>query len=45
MTLYVFNALNEHEKGDATWDGVFIGERRDEKHNILLSVFLDKQYE
>lgn len=36
MTLYQFNALDEMEQAEAVWDGVFIGNREDEEHNILL---------
>ena len=36
MTLYEFNALDEMEQAEAVWDGVHIGERWDEEHNILL---------
>jgi hypothetical protein len=36
MTLYQFNALNEIEQAEAVWDGVFVGDREDEEHRILL---------
>jgi hypothetical protein len=35
MTLYQFNSLDEMEQAEAVWDGVHIGERWDEEHNIL----------
>lgn len=43
MTLYEFNALDEMEQAEAVWDGVHIGERFDEEHNILL-YHIDKFY-
>lgn len=36
MTLYQFNALDEMEQAEAVWSGTHIGDRQDEKHNILL---------
>jgi hypothetical protein len=36
MTLYEFNALNEMEQAEAVWDGVFVADREDEQHKILL---------
>jgi len=43
MTLYHFNQLDEMEQAEAVWDGVQIGERFDEEHNILLYQ-IDKFY-
>jgi hypothetical protein len=34
MTLYEFNALDEMEQAEAIWDGVFIGDRKDDEHRI-----------
>ena len=36
MTLYEFNQLDEMEQAEAVWDGVFIGDREDAEHKILL---------
>ena len=36
MTLYQFIALDEMEQAEAVWDGVFIADREDEEHKILL---------
>ena len=36
MTLYEFNALDEMEQAEAVWDGVFLGDRKDAEHRILL---------
>lgn len=36
MTLYEFNALDEMEQAEAVWDGVFLGDRKDDEHRILL---------
>ncbi|KAA9038734.1 hypothetical protein FW778_14415 [Ginsengibacter hankyongi] len=36
MTLYEFNALDEMEQAEAVWDSVFIADREDSEHNILL---------
>lgn len=37
MTLYEFNATDEMEQPEAVWDGVHIGERWDEEHNIYFT--------
>jgi len=52
MTLYQFLQLDEAEQAEAIWDGVFIGDREDEEHKILLyqidgfyvEVFYNKEY-
>lgn len=36
MTLYQFNALKEVEQAEAVWNGVFVADREDEEHRILL---------
>ena len=36
MTLYEFNGLDEMEQAEAVWDGVFVADREDEEHRILL---------
>jgi hypothetical protein len=36
MTLYEFNALDEMEQAEAVWEGVFIADRQDNEHRILL---------
>ena len=36
MTLYEFIELDEQEQAEAIWEGVHIGEREDQEHNILL---------
>jgi hypothetical protein len=36
MTLYQFKAMDEMEQAEAVWDGVFIADREDEEHKILL---------
>jgi len=36
MSLYEFNALNEMEQAKAVWDGMFVADREDEEHRILL---------
>jgi len=36
MTLYQFNALDEMEQAEAVWNGVFLGDRRESEHRILL---------
>jgi hypothetical protein len=36
MTLYQFNALDEMEQAEAVWDGVFVADREDDQHRILL---------
>lgn len=36
MTVYEFNALDEMEQAEAVWDGVFLGDRKDDEHRILL---------
>jgi hypothetical protein len=36
MTLYEFNALDEMEQAESIWDGVFLGDRKDSEHRILL---------
>ena len=36
MTLYQFIALDEQEQAEAVWDAVFIADRQDEEHRILL---------
>lgn len=36
MTLYQFNAMDEMEQAEAVWNGVHLGDRQDELHNILL---------
>lgn len=36
MTLYEFNSLDEMEQAEAIWDGVFIANREDDEHRILL---------
>ena len=36
MTLYEFNALDEMEQAEAVWDSVFIADREDDEHRILL---------
>lgn len=52
MTLYEFNGLDEMEQAEAVWEGVFISDREDEEHKILLyqvdsfyvEVFYHKEY-
>jgi len=36
MTNYMFNLLNDDAKANAVWNGVCIGSRKDDDHNILL---------
>jgi hypothetical protein len=36
MTLYQFVAMDEMEQAEAIWDDVFIADREDEEHKILL---------
>jgi hypothetical protein len=36
MTLYEFNVLDEMEQAEAVWAGVFVADREDEQHRILL---------
>jgi len=36
ITLYEFTALDEMEQAEAIWDGVFLGDRKDGEHRILL---------
>jgi hypothetical protein len=36
MTLYEFNALNEDDKANKTWEGALISDREDFDHRILL---------
>ncbi len=36
MTFYEFNQLDEMEQAEAVWDGVFIANREDSEHKILL---------
>ena len=36
MTLYEFNELDEMEQIEAIWDGVFVADREDNEHEILL---------
>ena len=36
MTLYEFNALDRMEQAESIWDGVFLGDRKDSEHRILL---------
>ena len=36
MTLYEFNALDEVEQSETVWNGVFLGDRKDSEHRILL---------
>ncbi len=36
MTLYDFIALDEQEQAEAVWNGVFIADREDQEHRILL---------
>lgn len=36
MTLYQFNELDEMEQAEALWAGVFLTDREDEEHRILL---------
>ncbi len=36
MTLYDFIALDEMEQAEAVWNGVFIADRKDQEHRILL---------
>jgi len=36
MTLYEFNAMDEMEQAEAVWDGVYIADREDIEHRILL---------
>ncbi len=36
MTLYQFNDLDEMEQAEAVWDAVFVADREDEEHKILL---------
>jgi len=52
MTLDEFNTLDEMEQAEAVWDGVFVADREDEEHKILLyqidsfyvEVFYHKQH-
>lgn len=52
MTLYQFNRLDEMEQAEAVWDAVFVADREDEEHKILLyqidsfyvEVFYHKEY-
>jgi hypothetical protein len=52
MTLYEFNQLDEMEQAEALWNGVFIADREDDEHKILLyqidgfyvEVFYHKEY-
>lgn len=36
MTLYGFNQMDEMEQMEAIWDGVFLDDREDNEHEILL---------
>jgi hypothetical protein len=36
MTLYEFLGLDETDKANAVWDGIFIGLREHHRHTVLL---------
>ena len=36
MTLYEFNQMDEMEQMEGIWDGVFVDDREDNEHEILL---------
>ena len=36
MTLYEFIKMEESEQAEAVWNGVFVADREDEEHRILL---------
>lgn len=35
MTFYEFIVMDEMEQAEAVWEGIHIGNRQDEEHNIL----------
>ncbi|MEO7834804.1 MAG: hypothetical protein ABIR50_05755 [Ginsengibacter sp.] len=52
MTLYEFKQLDETEQMEAVWDAVFVADREDREHRILLyqidafyvEVYYNKEY-